>query len=368
MGLAVAGLGAVQPQTATAHGSTRWVIGYYPIYQRALMPVGEIDWSALTHLAVGAVIPRPDGSLNTSFDVDPTNGPKIARALAAAATAHGVVPILMVGGAGTHDAFAGAAEHHRAALVKNLVAVLRSYGFNGLDLDWEPVQSGEGPAVQALVAALRTKLPHAVLTMPVDWITKTFPKVPSFYGALAKRLDRIDIMSYEMAGAYDGWKTWYSSALKGAGAATPSDIVTNVASYEKAGVPARKLGIGVGFYGTCWAGGVTGPRQSIGSSYVAALDNVMSYTHIMSSYYAAAAYRFDTGAEVPYLSFGQPAGPQQCTYVSYENARSVRLKGAWATSHGLGAEIVWTINQAHVKGAPAGETDPLLRAVHASFN
>lgn len=332
------------------------------------MPVGEIDWSAMTHLAVGAVIPRSDGSLNTSFDVDPTNGPKIAKALAAAATAHGVVPILMVGGAGTHAGFAGAAKHHRTALVKNLVAVMRTYGFKGLDLDWEPVQSGEGPVVQALVAALRTKLPHAVLTMPVGWVTKTFPNVPSFYGVLAKRLDRIDVMTYEMAGAYDGWKTWHSSALQGAGAATPSDIVTNVASYEKAGVPARKLGIGIGFYGTCWAGGVTGPRQPIGSSYVAASDNVMSYAHIMSSYYASAAYRFDTRADVPYLSFSQATGPKHCTYVSYENERSVQMKGAWASRHGLGAEIVWTINQAHVKGAPAGETDPLLQAVHKSFN
>src|SRR4051812_16505384 len=41
--------------TATTPHHARWVIGYYPVYQRDLMPVGEIDWSAMTHLAVGAV-------------------------------------------------------------------------------------------------------------------------------------------------------------------------------------------------------------------------------------------------------------------------------------------------------------------------
>ena len=353
---------------ARAQHHARWVMGYYPTYQRDLMPVSEIDWSAMTHLVVGAVLPRADGTLDTSFYDDPTHGPKIAAHLASAARAHGVVPVLMVGGAGAHDGFAAAATNHRHALVNHLISTMRNLGFRGLDLDWEPVQQGEGPAMKALVKALRARAPHAVLTMPVGWVTRTFPHVSSLYAALSKWLNRINVMSYEMAGAYDGWQTWHSSALKGAGDSTPSSVAVNVHSYLEAGVPARKLGIGVGFYGTCWAGGVDGPRQPIGSSYVAASDNVMSYTAIMSSYYASSAYRYDATAQAPYLSFPQPTGPRQCTYVSYENKRSIAAKGAWAEQHGLGAEIVWTVNQAHVKGAPAGQADPLLRAVHASFN
>src|SRR4051812_32215290 len=190
--LAITGPGAAASHDrhgghAAAHaaGHGRWVIGYYPVYQRGLMPVGEIDWSAMTHLAVGAVLPRADGSLDTSFYDDPTHGPRIAKHLAAAARDHGVVPILMVGGAGAHDGFAAAARHHRHALVKHLLAKMRHYGFRGLDLDWEPVQDGEGPTVVALVKALRARAPHAVLTMPVGWVTRTFPQVPSFYRTLA---------------------------------------------------------------------------------------------------------------------------------------------------------------------------------------
>ena len=43
-------------------------------------------------------------------------------------------------------------------------------------------------------------------------------------------------------------------------------------------------------------------------------------------------------------------------------------KGAYAERRGLGAEIVWSINQAHVKGAPAGHADPLLEAVRTAFH
>jgi chitinase len=360
---------APRPGAHVTKHQHRWVMGYYPIYQRALMPpTQQIDWSAMTHLIVGALLPRADGTLDTSFDDDPVHGPKIAKTLARRAKHHAVVPMLMVGGAGAHDGFVGAATHHRKALVKRLVATMHAYHFAGLDLDWEPVQRGEAATIEALVRALRKRAPHAVLTMPVGWVTRTFPKAPAFYGTLAKRLDRIDVMTYGMAGAYDGWKTWHSSALKGAGPSTPSDVALNVRSYEKAGVPARKLGIGIGFYGTCWAGGVTGPRQSIGSSYVAADDNVMTYNRIRSTYLSASAYHYDATAQAPYLGYAKPHGPQHCTFVSYENPRSIAAKGRYAEKHGLGAEIIWTVNQAHIKGASKGKSDPLLRAVHHSFH
>jgi chitinase len=343
-------------------------MGYYAIYQRALMPVAQIDWSGLTHLVVAAVTVRPDGSLDTSFDWDASHGPAYAEKLAKAAKAHGVVPILMVGGAGAHDGFHAAAVSHRAALVTNLLRAMRRFGFAGLDLDWEPVNTGDQASLVPLVTSLRAAAPHAVLTMPVGWVTTTFPKVPAFYATLARQLNRVDVMTYGMAGAWDGWKTWHSSALRGAGAATPSDVAVNVNSYEAAGVPARKLGIGIGFYGSCWAGGVTGPRQAIGSSSIVADDNVMSYTAIMSSYYTASAYHYDAAASAPYLSFGHGKGPRRCTFVSYENPRSVAAKGAYAERRGLGSEIIWTINQGHVLGAANGKTDPLLRAVRRAFH
>jgi chitinase len=343
-------------------------MGYYPLYQRGLMPRSEIDWTSMTHLAVAAVLPRRNGSVDTSYYVDPTRGPEIATALATAARRHGVVPMLMVGGWGAHNGFAAAATDHLGRLVRQLVAVARAEGFAGLDLDWEPVVAADHAPLLALVTALRAKAPDLVLTMPVGWVTTTHPTVPSFYGVLAQSLDRVDVMTYGMAGAWGGWKTWHSSALTGAGPHTPSDVAVNVTGYEAAGVPAAELGIGTGFYGTCWAGGVTGPRQRVGSSTVVADDNVMSYRHIVSRYYSSAAYHYDTNAQAPYLGFRNPAGPQHCTFVSYENRRSIAAKGAYAERHGLGAVIVWTVNEAHVKGAAPGKTDPLLHALRRSFH
>ncbi len=120
----------------------------------------------------------------------------------------------------------------------------------------------------------------------------------------------------------------------------PSDIAVNINSYLAAGVPAHKLGIGIGFYGSCWSGGVTGPGQPIGSSGITADDNTMSYTNIMSSYYTSSAYHYDTTAQAPYLGYTSPHGPQGCTFISYEDARSLTAKGAYAARRGLGSQIV----------------------------
>ncbi|HEY2273032.1 MAG TPA: glycoside hydrolase family 18 protein [Jatrophihabitantaceae bacterium] len=361
--LVVTTLAAAVP--ARAASTQRWVMGYYVGYQRDLMPANEIDWDAMTHIVVGPVNPNSDGTLDTSFDINDTAGPKMAKDLAKRAKAHGVVPMLMIGGAGEHDQFRAAAQDHLATLIDNLVSTMRDFGFRGLDLDWEPINPSDQKYVKQLVDGLRDRLPNAVLTMPVMWVTKTFPHVPSFYGTIARKLDRISIMSYGMAGPWDGWKTWHSSALTDATAKMPSAVDLNVTSFRKAGVPKAKLGVGIGFYGTCWTGGATGPRQAIGNSTVSADDNAMSYVKIMANYYRSSAYHYDTKAQAPYLGFSSPHGPQHCTYVSYENARSIQAKAKWARAQGLGSLIVWTVNQGHELAQP--NPDALLAKAKQAF-
>lgn len=344
------------------------LIGYYVGYERDLMPPEEIGWSALTHIAVGAVLPRANGQLDLGFDLGPGEGPGFAWDLAKRAHKNGVVPILMIGGAGAHDAFRSAASAgHLQAFVENLVAALRNLGYDGLDLDWEPMNPADRVPFKALVMALRRVLPGAVLTAPAEMTTLTFPNVPPVYREIAPQLDRINLMTYGMEGPWKGWKSWHSSPLDGAAEATPSSVAVVVSHFLAAGVPASKLGVGIGFFGDCWTMPVTGPGQSLRGATIVATDSELSYTTIMANYFAPAAAHFDPTARVPYLSFGTPTGPKRCTYISYENKASIAAKGAWALDHGLSSAIVWTINQAHDRTAPAGKRDALLRAVRIAF-
>src|SRR2546430_14144301 len=69
--------------------SSVWVTGYYAGYQASMYPAAKVDFSAMTHLAVGAIVPRADGTLDQTFYIDAVNGPALASDLARRAHAAG---------------------------------------------------------------------------------------------------------------------------------------------------------------------------------------------------------------------------------------------------------------------------------------
>ena len=281
---------------------------------------------------------------------------------------NGKKAIVMLGGAGTHDAWVGASgSQYGAAFVQNLAQLAQTYGFDGVDLDWEPLSASDQPIFKTLAQAIRTAMPSTLLTVPVGWVGVSTANAGSFYGGIASLFDQINIMSYEMAGAWSGWQSWHSSAIYGETSTTPTSVDVNVKAYLAAGVPAAKLGIGIGFHGSCWSSPVTQPKQSPGASQIVAGDNTMTFDKIMSSCYSDAAHHWDATARAPYLSFSAAHGPQGCTFVSCEDSQSILEKGACVKAKGLGGTIVWTINQGYQPSQPAGQRDPLMQALKQGF-
>lgn len=341
-----------------------WVSGYHVGYQRDLMPLSAIDFNAVTHLVVGRITPNTDGTLNTTFDIDPTNGPIFAQQASAAAHTGHSKALLMVGGAGEYGWSSAANAAHRATFVSNLISRMDAYGYDGLDLDWEPLENVDRPNFVALLQALRAARPHIILTFPVGWTNPNYMQPDPWYGTIAPLLDQINIMSYGMAYSWDGWKSWHSSAIYSPGGATPSSIETSVQYYLDSNVPPHKLGIGIGFYGTCWYG-VTGVQQVGGTA--GANDNDMSFHNIMQGYYTAGRYHYDGAAFAPYLSSATGFGPQNCNFVSYEDETSVFAKGTYVRNHALGGTIIWTLGQGYIPERTAGQRDTLLQAVKSGF-
>jgi chitinase len=348
-------------------GNGHWVMGYYAGYEKDLYPVAAIEWSGLTHLAVAFYLPRADGTLDETLFIDSANGPALARSLVSAAHANGRQAIASIGGAGMHAQWISATSPGtRAAFIANLKKLVADYGYDGLDLDWEPVAASDAAAVLSFVQALRVAMPAATLTMPTGYINVNAPDDLSLYPKLAPLLDQINLMTYGMAGAYFGWKSWHSSALHQTDSATPTSVESSVKAYLAAGVPAGKLGVGAGFYGLCYTPPVSAPLQALGASTIVADDGVMSFTHITATYLTPAAHHYDAIAAAPYLSFASATGPQGCGFVSYEDEQSLADKGAYVKAQALGGAIVWTINQGYVATAPPAARSPLLVALRKS--
>lgn len=357
---------AYLPIATHAPADAHWVSAYYVGYQRAMLPADEIDWSTLTHLMVGRIKPSADGSVLADFDIDAVEGPAMARDLAQRAHVAGRKAILMLGGAGEHAGFVGAASAtNRAAFVSALLALVDDLGFDGIDVDWEPIEQADRAPLLALLGDLRAARPGMVITIPVNWVSSNFPdQVDAYYAQVAALVDQVNIMTYDMASTWQGWDSWHFGPLYGATSSHPSSIDSSVQRFRAVGVPAAKLGIGLGFYGSCWRG-VTQPRVPLAGLNVSMgiSDNSMTYAAIVQNYLPNATRTFDADAKVPYLSSQAGVGPQSCNFISYEDRESIAAKGTYLRAQGLGGVIVWTIAEGYLPSAAPGSRDPLMLAL-----
>jgi chitinase len=355
------------PDGATASGA--WIMGYYAVWDEptngGFYPLSAVDWSALTHVATAFYLPDGNGGLSSgSFDAE------TAAEVIAAAHAHGKKALASIGGSGSGPSFEGSTQANLSKFVTSLESLL-TMGYDGLDIDWEGGNlsvTEDQTLEQSLVTAIRSASPHILLTMTAGYENENSLDDLSFYGKLAPQLDRINLMTYGMSGAWQGWESWHSSPLHwNKNTSTPTGIDSSVSHYLAAGVPASKLGVGAGFYGECYTSPVNAPVQSLGPSEVAASDGTMAYRNIMASYYSAAAYTYDSAADVPYLALSG-SNAEKCTYVSYEDATSLTAKGAWVKAQGLGGVIIWTISEGYISSGASVETqNPLLEALSTSL-
>ena len=350
--------------------SGAWVMGYFSNWDDAanggFYAVSSIDWDGLTHVAAAFYIPDGKGGwVPGNFDAT------LATPLIAAAHTHGKKAIASIGGAGSGPAFEGSTSAANMSLFLTNLQELLSSGYDGLDIDWEG--GNLTPAMDqaletSLIGSLRTKNPTAILTMTAGYENENSLDDLSFYGTISAQLDRINLMTYGMSGAWEGWDSWHSAPLHwNKNSSTPTGIDSSVSHYLAAGVPAAKLGVGSGFYGECYTSPVTAPVQALGGSQVSASDGTMSYRNIMSSYYSSSAYHYDSMADVPYLTLSG-SNAQKCTFVSYEDETSIAAKAAWVKAQGLGGIIIWTISEGYVaSGATVEAENPLLEAMKGVF-
>lgn len=296
-------------------------MGYYT--SGTTLPISRIDWGALSHAIYGFALVRSDGSLDVTSLSLAQNAPTFVREARAA----GVRPMLSLAQEWWIDAttFEAAATNHRAKLVENVMSVVGTYGFDGLDIDWEPFDTGtQGQALLDLAADLRGRLgPTKLLTIAVGAYQRDY----SYWGAEHRHFDRISIMTYDMSGESDPY-SWHNSALYDPDGQVWS-VNLAVERFTRAGVPLAKTNIGVPFFGHVWTG-ATGPRQP-----VAGTSQRRAYFRSLAATYDLGRAQWDDVALVPYLSGN--------SFVSFDDERSVTAKVNYAMQRGLGGWIIWEL-------------------------
>ncbi len=330
------------------------------------MAPDKIDFSAITHLIHFAIVPRADGTIEDTIHGN-LNAITPAQSQDVVSRAHkgGDKVLVCLGGASSGPLISPViADSLRGVFIKNLIGFVSARGYDGLDIDMEPIlPADEGnfvKFVQELRVAMKSANPRWLLTIPASGEPGDQPKLCAL---LQNDFDQINIQTYDLSGKWDGFKTWYNGSLYGEGhtlmtetRAYPS-VDDKVGLYLAAGVPRAKLGIGIAFYGYIWSG-ANGPMQSIQGT---SLDTP-AYNTIMDKYYQPSLYHWDALAHAPYLSIAAP-DPKDQKFITYDDARLTREKMLYVRTHGLGGAIIWELGDGYRENQPAGRKDLLLQAV-----
>jgi chitinase len=341
-----------------------WRTAYYAGYSASRLPISEIDFSGVTHIVHFSVLPNGDGSLNPY-----TNGitSQSTTQLVSAAHAAGKKALICVGGAGSYFPNAVSALNI-SNFVSNLTNFVATGGYDGIDVDWEPLADGDAGLYTNLIVKLRTALDgFSARKLLMSAVPPT--ALPGTIKAVQDKLDQINLMTYDFSGPFAGWVTWYNAPIYDGGntfASVPGkhlpSIEGTVDEFVTNGIPAGKLGIGVAFYGYIWQGGFDGTNNGMMfplESWTIAPTNTyaVTYSDLVSSNFSAGSFHYDSSAQSAWIGVNGPGTNDM--FISFDDARACQAKVSYARNRGLGGLILWEISQDHHTGQP----DPLLQAI-----
>ena len=263
--------------------------------------------------------------------------------------------VISIGGWDDSGRFSDAAltESSRAVFADSVVEFIRTYGFDGVDIDWEyPTGGGlssnaSRPADKTnfglLLKTLRSKLDASGAKDGKHYILSFAGAANSGYAGgvglstIAQYVDYGIIMTYDLHGGWDSFTDFNAPLFLPAGQSPQYKISVDLAvrSWLNYGFPAGKLVMGVPFYGYAYQGTVStenGLWQRFSST------STVGYDSIQSKYLNNASYAkfYDSSALVPWIFNGS-------TFISYDDAESLQHKVKYAVSKNLLGVSAWEL-------------------------
>lgn len=202
--------------------------GYYPDYNAVELPISQIRFDKLTDVIYFSIYPNSNGSLNTSTI---NNDPNTLENLVQAAKDNNVKIWICVGGAGRSDNFSVivADPAKRATFVSQLVQFCLDNGFDGIDLDWEPIDDPDNYVL--LIRELKTEMRLHSLMLSVD----VYAMGNGLRYEAFDSIDWLHVMAYDMK--------------KNAPHSTYEDALAGLEHWKNAGFPCHKIILGLPFFG-----------------------------------------------------------------------------------------------------------------------
>ncbi len=320
-------------------------------YARKVTQLTETDYNTLDIITCAFATLNADGSITGSTFLNNCKNTTIPNA-----HAKGDYVVLSLSPSSKWTTACDPANNLYDTIATNVVNVINTYGFDGIDIDWEYPKSGQYTWFTNLVSAINAKVkannPNHLVTAAIGggkW-------QPAYYDLTnsAKYLDYINVMLYSMCSG-DGYyqnalyksTSYFDSTNKCGKTLTSCSVDETVKLYRDTyGVSFDKLIIGIPFYGIRQSRTFDEDTQkwsSWGSGASVTYATVKSY--IDSNDYDLV---FDTVSKVPYL-----LSKDKTRFVSYENSQSINAKAEYVINNNLAGIFFWD-NQNDLSGELIG--------------
>jgi chitinase len=282
----------------------------------------------------------------------------------------------------TQTAFStmSSSSDNRQEFINGLIQFMSTYGFDGVDLDWEyPGADDRGGNTQdtanfvSLAAEMRAAFGNKyglTITLPTSfWYLQHFDLV-----GLQKSVDWFNVMAYDLHGVWDRDSKYVGPYIAPHTNVTEIDLALDL--MWRSGVTPDKLVMGQGWYGRSFTlvdpscnmpNGVckfSGGANAGPCSNAAGILDLQEINDIISTNSLTPIH--DQVAAVKWITWG---GNQ---WVSYDDADTFKQKRDFANSRCLGGLMVWATDQVDqgssdaYGSAPIVTTDQMSNAKQAS--
>jgi len=295
-----------------------------------------------------------------------------------------------------HDV--AATQENRDRFASSTIQYIRAHKMDGLDIDWEypgsyrepdlvdnandqgtpKADESEKETFTLLLQTLRAHLDKAGTEDGKYYqlsaaVSAGFEQIefsdPAKY---EKYLDFINIMTYDMHGAWDSTTNHQSALYANSDAVDDLNIDSVIEKFASYGVDKKKLIIGTPFYSRGWKGVVsTNPQNGYKGLFSEASGGangiwdggrpagVNPYTHMLTLENDPSFTKYyDNEAKVPYL-YSEEKGEMY----TYEDKQSLGEKVDYVKNNQLGGMIIWELSG----DAPVGSSDQLLSVMSTGF-
>ncbi len=326
------------------------IVGYVFAPGAPLQP-GQVDAHSMTRINYAFAVIK-DGRAALPEGDDSQN---LAQLTALRQQNPSLTVLISIGGWLGSGGFSDAAlsAQSRAIFVDSAVALVTKYDLDGIDIDWEyPGMPGVGNRFRKedmhnftfLLKDLRERLTMVSKSTHRDlYLTIAAGASLEFLdhtemAKAAQYLDTVNLMTYDYyeAGA-DAITGNHAPLFTNPMDPRQESADVSVRAFEASGVPARKIVIGVPFYGRMWGDvadvnhGLFQPGKPVANSY--APYGVIAATMLNSGY----DRYWDAASKVPTLY-----NKAKRIFVSYEDPESLALKCEYIKTHNLGGVMFWS--------------------------